>query len=168
MDIFFVGNPLSSKYGDFDMKKILTGIVILAAATSLMTGCSTNSQKENTAVGAVGGAALGGLGAAAFHGNPVAIGLSAVAGAVIGGAIGNKMDSTDNTAVYHAMNDNNTNARAVWVNPHTGVKYYITPTSDVDANGCRTYRAKAVIHGKKHVSYGTMCRQSNGTWVLAK
>lgn len=154
------------------MNKFTAGITVLIASTGLIAGCSTNTQQENTAVGAVGGAVVGGLGAAAFHGNPVAIGISALVGAVAGGYIGHNMDSSDTTTVYKTMDSNATNMPSQWTNPNTGVTYRITPTSGMmTVNGnpnCRHYRASAIINGQKHTGYGTMCRQSDGNWVILK
>jgi surface antigen len=154
------------------MKKLIAGMTIIIASTSFIAGCSTNAQKENTGVGAVSGAVIGGVGAAALHANPVAIGVTAVAGAIIGGVIGNHMDSTDTNGVYTTMDKNATNMPSHWTNPKTGVTYRIVPTSDMmtvgDNPNCRSYRATAVMNGKKHSNYGVMCRQANGTWMVTK
>lgn len=154
------------------MKKIMTGIVVAALSTSLITGCSSNTQAENTGIGAVSGAAVGGVASGLLGGNPVAIGVSAVAGALIGGYIGHSMDSTDKSSMNTAMTGNATNMPSTWTNPKTGIVYNITPTSDMmTVNGnpnCRTYKASAIVKGKKHYSRGTACRQSDGSWVMTK
>lgn len=155
------------------MKKILACMVIVTASASLMTGCSsTNTQSQNTALGAAGGAVVGGVASGVLGGNPVAIGVSAIAGALVGGYIGHNMDSSDSTSFSNTLLSNKKNMPTHWTNPKTGVVYDVTPTSDrMTINGnpnCRNYKATATIHGKKHTRYGTACLQSDGTWVKVK
>lgn len=42
------------------MNKLLINAAVLTASISLITGCSTNTQSQNTGIGAVGGAVVGG------------------------------------------------------------------------------------------------------------
>lgn len=153
------------------MKKLLACLVVCSASAGLVTGCSTNTQSQNTGMGAVGGAVVGGVASGLLHGNPVAIGVSAIAGALIGGYIGHSMDSADRANASTAM-ANATNMPSHWTNPKTGITYHITPTSGLmTVNGnkyCRTYVATAVVKGKKHVNHGTACQQSNGSWMMMK
>src|SRR5438445_13630501 len=100
------------------MKKILTNFILMG--TLVLGGCSTNSQNENTALGAVGGAAIGGLGIGAAGGNATAIGLGIVGGALIGGLLGHSMESNDTATTNAAIQSNATNQTRSWVNHHKG------------------------------------------------
>jgi len=155
------------------MKKILAYTVLFAASAGLVTGCSTNTQSQNTGVGAVGGAVVGGVAAGVLGGNPVAVGVSAIAGALIGGYIGHSMDHSDVSNMNNAMNNNATNMPSTWTNPKTGVTYHLTPTSDMMTykgnNSCRKYVATATMQGEKHkTKHGIACRQSDGSWMMMK
>ena len=81
------------------MKRIFTQLLIFVLGFSLVA-CSSNTQNENTGIGAVTGAVLGGLAGSAIGqgtGKVVAVGAGIVAGALLGGYIGHSMDSSDNT-----------------------------------------------------------------------
>jgi len=148
------------------MKRTLSNLALLI--TMGLVGCSTNTRNENTALGAVTGAAVGGIGAGVLGGHAVAIGASIVGGALIGGLIGNSMDSTDNTTSYSAMQNNPSNRTTSWVNRNTGVAYTMTPTSGLfTVNGnpnCRNFHFTATKNGKTHTYDGTACLMSDGYW----
>lgn len=76
--------------------------------------------------------------------------------------------SNDSHAMQEAMN-NKTYRSSEWINPQTGTRHAITPTSDVMAyNGysdCRKYHASDRISGRTQTSDGVACRQSDGNWV---
>lgn len=139
-----------------------------------LAGCSTNTQKENTAAGAIAGGLIGG-GAGAFVGQgvgkAVAIGVGIVGGALIGGYIGNHMDSSDSAKMNTAMN-NPTNQATRWKNEKTGARYSMRPTSNmiaVDGNpACRRFHTTAIIEGKTQRVNGVACQQANGSWQVVK
>ncbi|OGT35220.1 MAG: hypothetical protein A3F11_02120 [Gammaproteobacteria bacterium RIFCSPHIGHO2_12_FULL_37_14] len=146
-------------------------IIFLLILSILATSCSTNTQKENTAIGAVSGGVIGGLAGSLVGGGAgrvVAIGAGVVAGALLGGYIGHSMDSSDNTKMNHALNSNATNQTSSWKNKKTGAKYTMTPTSKMmTVNGnpnCRKFRSNAIIDGKKQQVHGIACRQADGSW----
>lgn len=153
------------------MKTSLIGIALLITVSVLaITGCSTNTQQQNTGIGAVTGAVVGGLAGSAIGGGTgqvVAIAAGAIAGAFIGGYIGHNMDHSDHAAMSQAM-DKPTNKTTTWKNPNTGARYSITPTSKTMASHgyatCRQYRSSVVIDNKKQTVVGTACQQQDGTW----
>ena len=57
----------------------------------------------------------------------------------------------------------------VWNNQQQGAQYQVQPlrTAETD-NGlyCREYQAKATVGGKVSSTYGTACRQPDGSWKL--
>lgn len=149
------------------MKNILTSLTL--AATLLAVGCSTNTRNQNTGLGAVAGAAVGGVGVGLAGGNATAIGLGIVGGALLGGVIGHNMDSTDNDASNAAIRSNATNQPRSWVNSRTGTAYTMTPTSDLfTVNGnpnCRRFHMTATTSsGKTHQYNGTACLMNDGRW----
>lgn len=155
------------------MKTSFINLIVLCVSVMCfsLVGCSSNTQSENTGVGAVSGAVVGGLAGSlvgAGTGQAVAIGVGAVAGALLGGYVGHSMDSSDNTRVYNTMEHNPTNHATHWKNTTTGNTYTVAPTSQrMAVNGnpnCRRYYSTAVINGEKRKVSGIACRQANGTW----
>jgi surface antigen len=155
------------------MNKGLVAAIALLLSINL-AGCSSNTQQQNTTLGAVAGALVGG-GAGAFIGQgvgkAVAVGVGIVGGALIGGYVGNQMDSSDNARMNAAMNGPTYKSTA-WTNEKTGNSYSTRPTSNVTAmNGqssCRSFQTTATIEGKTQEVNGTACRQSDGTWQAIK
>lgn len=153
------------------MKKILMNVLIFLLGTGLVA-CSSNTQNENTVLGAASGAVAGGLAGSAIGagtGNAVAIGVGAVTGAIVGGVVGHSMDHSDNTRAYRIMDYNPTNKQETWQNKKTHSSYTVKPTSNMlTINGnpnCRKFTTMGVIDGKASEEMsGTACRQPNGTW----
>lgn len=150
------------------MKKIVTSIAIIG--TICLAGCSTNTQTENTVLGAGTGAVVGGVGAALFHANPAAIAVTAVAGAVVGGLIGSSMESSDHTTMSKAMASDRT---TTWTNTKTGTTYTVIPSRHMMTYhgnpNCRRFQAIAMMRdGKRHKTSGIACVQSDGSWKEVK
>lgn len=159
------------------MKNVLIKLLLLVMSIGLITGCSSNNtQSQNTGIGAATGAVVGGLAGSlvgAGTGQVVAIAAGAIAGGLIGGYIGHSMDSSDKTKVNQALTSNPPNKSSHWKNKKTHTSYKVTPTSNtMTYNGnanCRTYTASAIdANGKKHVTNGTACQQTDGTWQTVK
>lgn len=156
------------------MKKTLMNIGIVLALSSSLVGCSTNTQGENTGIGAVTGAIAGGLLGSLIGGGTgqaVAIGVGIVGGALIGGAIGNNMDHTDNAQVSSAL-DNPTDSSSTWTNSKTGASYTVTPTSSrftINGNpNCRRFNTTIVKDGTTKNVASVACQQANGSWRSVK
>lgn len=157
------------------MKKIITNAAIVACIASL-TACSTNTQEQNTVIGAGTGAVAGGLlgSLATGAGSGWVIAAGAVVGGLIGGAIGYNMDNSDTTHVNSAMDENDINEPASWQNGQTNNWYKIVPTSDVFTyqghEECRKYVAygKGKHHHKTVKTQGIACRMDNGMWKQIK
>ncbi len=155
------------------MKQIVTNAAILVSASMLaLAGCSTNTQNQNTGIGAVSGAVVGGLAGSAFGagtGKAVAVGVGAVAGALLGGWIGHSMDHSDNSSMNNALDNNATGQSSSWKNRSTGARYTMKPTSNVMTyngnNTCRKFQITGYKDGKKDTSTGVACKNSNGTWT---
>lgn len=156
------------------MKSSLINIAILISiSTLILVACSSNTQKENTTVGAVAGAVLGGVAGSAIGqgtGQLVAIGVGAIAGGLLGGAIGHNAQSTDTASMNNTLDHNAVRKTSKWQNKSTGTKYTMTPMSPVmsykGSSPCRKFRSTFTPpNGKQEVTTGIACRQQNGVWV---
>lgn len=151
------------------MKQIITKISLIALIASL-TACSTNTQNQNTMIGAGTGAVAGGLlgSLASGAGSGWVIAAGAVVGGLIGGYIGHSMDSSDSAHMNAAMDKNSINEPSNWKNDKTGIWYKIVPTSGVvkyhGNHYCRHYVAYGKHHGKTTKTNGVACRGNNGMW----
>lgn len=155
------------------MNGFLTKVIIFSFSLLSvgLVGCSTNTQSENTGIGAVSGAVLGGLAGSLIGGGTgkvLAVGVGAIAGGVLGGYIGHSMESSDTQRVNDAMENNPTNQATTWTNQKTGTRYTVAPTSNkMTINGnpnCRRYYTTAVIDGRKQKVSGIACQQDDGSW----
>jgi surface antigen len=137
----------------------------------LLMGCETAGTK--TAVGGLGGAAAGGLLGAALGGGSTGIAAGTILGGLIGGAIGNRMDAADqqraNTAAAQALESAPAGQSVAWRNPDSGNTGAVTPVRTYQTSTgqyCREYTQTITVGGEKHQSYGTACRQPDGTWRI--
>lgn len=152
------------------MKGIFSKFIFLSASVISvgLVGCSTNTQNENTGIGAVTGGVAGGLVGGLAGGSAAAVGIGVVGGALLGGFIGHSMDSSDNSRMYNSMEHNPTNKSTTWKNTTTGQTYTIAPTSSRmvyrDNPNCRRYYATAIINGSKQKISGIACRRADGVW----
>lgn len=112
--------------------------------------------------GAVVGSQIG-----SGSGRTVAIASGTIIGVLLGGEIGGAMDRADQACVDHALEFAETGQTIVWEENRN--RYAVTPQSTFEAaNGafCREYTARAVIGGREQETYGTACRQPDGSWKL--
>ena len=139
--------------------------------TFLLLGCESTGPK--TAVGGLGGAAAGGLLAAALGGKGPGIAAGTILGGLIGGTIGDRLDAADrdkaHAAASQALEAVPSGHSVAWQNPDSGNTGTVTPVKTYQtATGqyCREYTQTITIGGEKHKSYGTACRESDGSWRI--
>jgi surface antigen len=150
-------------------KKLVIPVVALVLA-GVLTACETTGPK--TAIGGLGGAAAGGLLAAVAGGNEAGIAAGTILGGLIGGAIGSELDAADrryaSQTAQEALEYAPVGSRVSWQNPDSGHFGMVTPTRTYQtAHGyCREYQQWVTIGGVEHASYGTACRQPDGTWRI--
>jgi surface antigen len=137
----------------------------------LLMGCENTGPK--TAIGGLGGAAAGGLLAAGLGGSGTAIAAGTILGGLLGGAIGDRLDAADrqraNTAATQALESVPSGQSVAWRNPDSGNAGSVTPVRTYQTSTgqyCREYTQTITIGGEKHQSYGTACRQPDGTWRI--
>jgi surface antigen len=138
-----------------------------------LTGCQTVSESPKTAIGGLGGAATAGLIAAAAGAGGAGIAAGVIGGALVGGLVGNLLDQRDRElqakAASQALENTPSGKPVAWQNPDNGHAGTITPTRTYQtAQGayCREYQQTVTIDGKKENSYGTACRQPDGSWKI--
>jgi surface antigen len=142
-------------------------LVVLAA-----TGCATMQDNPKASIGALGGAAFGGLIAAAAGGGGVAIAGAVIGGALLGGFAGNALDQRDKRlaaeAQQRALESAPTGKPVAWTNPDTGHSGSVTPVRTFQSQGmyCREFQTDAIIDGKPDRAHGTACRQPDGSWRM--
>jgi surface antigen len=138
-----------------------------------LTGCQTVSDNPKTAIGGLGGAATGGLIAAAAGGGGAGIAAGVIGGALLGGLVGNYLDQRDKDmqakAAAQALEKAPSGTPVSWQNPDSGHAGSVTPTrtyQTAQGSYCREFQQTVTIDGKQEKSYGTACRQPDGSWKI--
>lgn len=146
----------------------LAGLLALALATG---GCATAQGAPKTTIGGLGGAVAGGILGERLGGHTGGIIAGALLGGLIGGAVGNVLDQRDRELAHqtaHASLETvPTGTPSTWVNPDTGNRGTFTPThtyQQPDGRYCREYQQTIVVAGESQQSYGTACREPDGSW----
>lgn len=154
-------------------KRAVNAVAIAMLLLVPLTGCQTMSDNPKTTIGGLGGAATGGLIAAAAGGGGAGIAAGVIGGALLGGLIGNMLDQRDKEmqakAASQALERAQAGKTVAWQNPDSGHSGTVTPTRTYQtAQGtyCREYTQTVTIDGKKENSYGTACRQPDGSWKI--
>ncbi len=152
-------------------------IAVLVGVALLMSGCAQTGEtiRDNpkTTMGGMLGAASGGLIAAAAGGGAAGIVGGVLLGGLVGGAVGNALDQKDkemaSRAAYQAFEHAPSGQPSAWRNPDSGNSGSITPTrtyQEPSGQYCREYQQDIVVGGERQKSYGTACRQPDGTWKI--
>ncbi len=154
-----------------ERKRVLLPIALLGIGLMACVGASAPGPK--TQVGAATGAAAGGLLGAALGGDTEGILVGVLLGGLVGGAIGNALDQRDKRmaaeAAQRAFENNQAGAATTWRNPDSGNSGSITPTRTYQGGGgeyCREYQQTITVGGEPQQSYGTACRQPDGSWKV--
>lgn len=121
----------------------------------------------------LGGAAGGLLGSAIGRGagNAAAIVGGTVVGALVGGSVGRSMDEVDRLYVSRSLEYVPSHRVTAWENPDTRTHYEVEPLRTYqreDGRYCREYQTKALIGGRWQQTYGTACRQPDGSWQVIR
>ncbi|HEX9488666.1 MAG TPA: glycine zipper domain-containing protein [Stellaceae bacterium] len=125
-------------------------------------------------IGAALGGATGGLIGSNIgkgQGRTVATVGGVLVGLFVGGRIGRNMDQLDQACAGQVLEHVPDRQTVAWQGQNEGDGYWVTPTRSYDAgNGryCREYTSDAVVAGRKQQTYGTACRQPDGTWEIVK
>lgn len=151
--------------------KVLVWVILLAFVLASL-GCGANLGPK-AKVGGLGGGAAGGLLAAAAGASPAGIAGGVILGGLIGGAIGDRMDAADRReaaeTAQRAMETAPAGTSVAWNNPDSGNSGTVSPTRTYQSESgqyCREYHSTVTIDGEENKSYGTACRQPDGTWKI--
>lgn len=157
------------------MKQALIKSLVLVASACMVVSCSSsNTQGENTTIGAVSGAVVGGVAGSLIGGGvgkAVAVGVGIVGGALVGGAMGHSMDHADNNQTNYALSHTPKHKSHHWKSKN-GTTYTVIPTSKsmkmYGHSQCRKYTMTAKYNGKYEKVHGVACRRADGTWENIK
>jgi len=152
-------------------------VVPIALLAFTLAGCAQTMQTiENNPKATLGGAvgaASGGLIAAAAGGGTAGIIGGVLLGGLLGGAVGNALDQRDKRmameAAQRSFENSQTGTATTWRNPDSGHSGSITPTRTYQTGSgqyCREYQQTITVGGEAQQSYGTACRQPDGTWKI--
>ena len=125
-------------------------------------------------IGAALGGATGGLIGSNLgkgKGRTVATVGGVLVGLFVGGRIGRNMDQLDQACAGQVLEHVPDRQTVAWQGQSQGDGYWVTPTRSYDAgNGryCREYTSDAIVGGQKQQTYGTACRQPDGSWEIVK
>lgn len=158
------------------MRKLVTAgalaLSLAACAQQGEGGYGLNKQTGGAVLGGVGGAVAG----AQFGkgtGQIAAAALGTLLGAFIGSEVGSSLDRADASYAHRAGQQAFETAPAgqpiAWNNPDSGHTGTVTPTRTYEAapgQYCREYQQTVTVGGQKQQSYGTACRQPDGSWQV--
>ena len=153
----------------------MTVVLALGACAQGGAGPGEFGANKTTAGGLLGG--VGGAVAGAQFGKGTgqlaATALGTILGAFAGSQVGSSLDRADANYAHQAGQQAFESAPAgrsvAWANPDTGHQGAITPTRTYEASPgqyCREYTQAVEIGGKRETTYGTACRQPDGTWKI--
>lgn len=139
---------------------------------STSTGPMISKQTGGAVLGGVGGALAG----SQFGKGKGQIAMAAVGtllGAFLGSEVGSSLDHADNNYATQAGQQAFESAPAgqsiAWNNPDSGHAGVVTPTRTFEqAPGqfCREYQQTIMVAGQEQRSFGTACRQPDGSWKV--
>jgi len=150
--------------------RVARSATLAVVAVLALTSCAEVSDNPKTAIGGLGGATVGGLIAAAAGGGGAGIAAGVIGGALIGGLVGNYLDDRDKRmaaeSAQRALESTPSGQTVAWQNPDSGHSGTVTPVKTYQSGNqyCREYQQTVTIDGKQERSYGTACRQPDGSW----
>lgn len=127
---------------------------------------------DGPTIGGLVGAAAGGLAGAQIgkgKGQLAATALGTLVGFVIGQQAGQSLGRAEETCFSRTFEHVPDRETIVWNDGGHGAQYQVMPVRTSEPmNGmyCREYQAKATVGGKVSETYGTACRQPDGSWKL--
>lgn len=124
------------------------------------------------AVGAVVGGVVGGVVGSQVgkgDGRTLATVAGTVIGVLVGSSIGRSMDQADRYCAGQALEYTPDQQPVVWQNPDDRQQYSVRPVKTYqrgDGRYCREYITEAQVAGSREQTYGTACRQPDGSWEI--
>ena len=140
--------------------------------TGLLGGRCRADLLDGPTIGGLVGAAAGGLAGSQIgkgKGQLAATALGTLVGFVVGQQVGQSLGRTEETCFSRTFEHVPDRETIVWNDAGHNAQYQVMPVRTAEAvNGmyCREYQAKATVGGKVSETYGTACRQPDGSWKL--
>jgi surface antigen len=154
-------------------RRSVRGCLVIMLVIAL-AGCQAGGGiGQGTAIGGLGGAAAGGLLGAAAGGGGAGIAAGTILGGLLGAGIGHALDLQSQRVqaetVHRTLETAPSGTVSTWANPDEGtlgtvrpLRTYRNPAGDY----CREFQQTVTIGGQPQQSYGTACRQPDGTWRM--
>ena len=92
-------------------------------------------------------------------------------GVLVGGAIGQYMDSVDQNCVGQILEHTPDGRSIAWRNSDNDFAYQVTPKAAFqtgDGRTCRNYVTEVWIDDQQQQVFGTACRQPDGSWKVIR
>jgi surface antigen len=159
-----------AKYDRRDDRRELLPWLAGAATGGYLIGNRCNRAAIGAAVGGVIGGVVGSQ-IGDGDGRKVATIAGALIGVLAGQAIGRSMDRADEYCTGQALEYAPDQQTVTWNNPDALASYEVTPISTYesrDGRYCREYSSQATIAGRNQQTYGTACRQADGSWEVVR
>jgi len=137
------------------------------------SGYVRDGRCNRDALGAVLGGVVGGVVGSQVgkgDGRTAATVIGTVVGILVGQSIGRSMDAADQNCTSQALEYVPDGQPVAWNNPDQQGDYVVTPrkTWRNDSGAyCREYITQATVAGQRQQTYGSACRQPDGTWRVA-
>ena len=157
------------------VRKMCCVVAIVGLTGASVAGCSQVEEYtgfgKKTQIGAAGGAATGGLLAAAVGASPLGLAAGVILGGIAGGAVGNMLDNEDKEAALKAHQQSLASSpdgqTTSWTDPSDGHTGTYTPKNTYttsDGLTCRDYEQTVTIDGRSETAIGTACKTADGSW----
>ncbi len=154
----------------------ITRITSAALIVLSLSACAELQNNPKRSLGTLLGAGLGALVGSQIGGGTgrlAAVAIGALGGAYLGGEVGRSLDRADKAhaerSARNALEYNRTGETIRWRNPDSGHSGTFTPTrtyQTASGRNCREYQTSVTVGGRNRDSYGTACRQGDGTWKI--
>ena len=139
---------------------------------AVVAGYLIGNRCNREALGSVLGGTLGGLAGSRIgrgDGRTAATIAGALLGIMVGKSIGRSMDQVDHYCTGQTLEYAQDRQSIQWQNPDTRANYSVTPINTYEARDgryCREYVTQSYIGGRQQETYGTACRQPDGSWQI--
>jgi surface antigen len=127
---------------------------------------------EGQLIGGMLGAAAGGYVGSTIgkgKGKLAATAIGTLVGAVLGQSVGEQLARAEDICFSQTFEHVPDREMITWNDAQRGARYEVIPKNTVKTTAgeyCREYTARATVNGKPVETYGTACRQPDGSWRL--
>ncbi|HEV7367898.1 RT0821/Lpp0805 family surface protein [Arenibaculum sp.] len=150
-------------------------LIIAGTAALGLAACQTGDLGTKQTVGALGGAAAGGLLGSQFGSGTGALimtGAGTLLGAFVGSELGRSLDRADQAAAGRAAMQAYSapvGQTISWSNPDSGNSGTVTPVREGRTQTgayCREFQQTILVGGRSERAVGQACQQADGSWQI--